>query len=176
LPTSTFSIDLRWNSLTGHVPSFLSKLKKRTLGCRSTTSPASLSQLPNLDGLLLDRNKLTGDIPASFADFRQQNFYLYLSHNQLTGNIPAGLGHAIFTFVDVSTNRLEGLKVMTDEVWGWLNLSKYKQVGRVDIFLNFVYDFSMIEIVAEIENGSAQFHHLCMISSINCTFNFLYFI
>ncbi|KAL0451704.1 UNVERIFIED_CONTAM: Polygalacturonase inhibitor [Sesamum latifolium] len=70
--------------------------------------PPSLSSLPKLGGLRLDRNKLTGSIPESFADFHEKDFYLYLSHNQLTGTIPRRLGYTNFTWFDVSRNRLEG--------------------------------------------------------------------
>ncbi|KAL8041535.1 hypothetical protein ABFX02_10G171300 [Erythranthe guttata] len=143
-------LDLRWNSLTGPVPSFLSKLKKLTyiglsFNSFSGTIPASLSQLPNLGGLRLDRNKLTGSIPESFADFRQQDFYLYLSHNQLTGNIPARLGHANFTWIDVSRNRLEGDISFL--------LGKNKSLNTADFSRNmFQFDFSKVEFSESLRN------------------------
>ncbi|EYU39904.1 hypothetical protein MIMGU_mgv1a026490mg, partial [Erythranthe guttata] len=148
--TNLKSLDLQWNSLTGPVPSFLSKLKKLTyiglsFNSFSGTIPASLSQLPNLGGLGLDRNKLTGSIPESFADFRQQDFYLYLSHNQLTGNIPARLGHANFTWIDVSRNRLEG---DISFLFG-----KNKSLNTADFSRNmFQFDFSKVEFSESLRN------------------------
>ncbi|KAI3472155.1 hypothetical protein Pfo_029643, partial [Paulownia fortunei] len=143
-------LDLRWNHLTGPVPSFLSQLKKLTyigLSFNNFTGsiPASLSQLPNLGGLLLDRNKLTGSIPESFAEFRQQDFYLYLSHNQLTGTIPRKLGYANFTWIDVSRNRLEG---DISFLFG-----KNKSLGVADFSRNMLqFDISKVEFPKSLTN------------------------
>ncbi|KAF4370741.1 hypothetical protein F8388_025120, partial [Cannabis sativa] len=71
--------------------------------------PASLSKLPNLRSLRLDRNKLTGSIPESFGEFKGEDFYLVLSHNQLSGKIPDLLGKKKdFANIDLSRNKLEG--------------------------------------------------------------------
>ncbi|KAL8463945.1 hypothetical protein ACS0TY_033764 [Phlomoides rotata] len=144
-------LDLRWNLLTGPVPSFLGNLKKLTyigLSFNSLTGsiPASLSQLPELSGLLLDRNKLTGSIPESFGDFKQPDFYLYMSHNQLSGPIPRKLGSANFTWFDVSRNRLEGdLSFMFGKNKSYLN--------TVDFSRNlFEFDLSKLEIPNSLMN------------------------
>ncbi|KAL7138551.1 hypothetical protein ABFS83_10G171600 [Erythranthe nasuta] len=141
-------LDLRWNYLTGPVPSFLGKLKKLTyiaLSFNNLTGsiPASLSEIPNLGRLRLDRNKLTGEIPETFADFRQQDFSLYLSHNQLTGNIPAKLGYANFTWIDISRNRLEG---DVSFLFG-----KNKSLGVADFSRNMLeFDLSEVEFPASL--------------------------
>ncbi|KAL8463944.1 hypothetical protein ACS0TY_033763 [Phlomoides rotata] len=143
-------LDLRWNLLTGHVPAFLGHLKKLTyigLSFNSLTGsiPESLSQLPELTGLLLDRNKLTGSIPESFADFKQQDFYLYMSHNQLSGPIPRKLGSANFSWFDVSRNRLEGdLSCM---------FGKNKSLVTADFSRNlFEFDLTHIEFSEQLVN------------------------
>ncbi|KAL8456454.1 hypothetical protein ACS0TY_034605 [Phlomoides rotata] len=155
-------LDLRWNLLTGPVPSFLGNLKKLTyigLSFNSLTGsiPASLSQLPELTGLLLDRNKLTGSIPESFADFKQQDFYLYMSNNQLSGHIPRKLGSANFSLFDVSRNRLEGdLSFM---------FGRNKSVGNAYYERNlFEFDFSKVEIGDDLRN--LHLHHNKIYGSI----------
>ncbi|KAK6149196.1 hypothetical protein DH2020_016721 [Rehmannia glutinosa] len=143
-------LDLRWNHLSGPVPSFLGQLKKLTfIGLSfnnlSGSIPASLSSLPKLGGLLLDRNKLTGNIPESFADFRQQDFYLYLSHNQLVGGIPRKLGNANFTWIDVSRNRLEG---DVSFLFG-----KNKSIGVADFSRNMLeFNLSKVEFPKSLTN------------------------
>ncbi|GFQ05455.1 polygalacturonase inhibitor [Phtheirospermum japonicum] len=143
-------LDLRWNHLTGPVPSFLGQLKKLTyigLSFNNLTGsiPGSLSNLPKLGGLLLDRNKLTGSIPESFADFREKDFYLYLSHNQLTGEIPRKLGHTNFTWIDVSRNRFEG---DVSFLFG-----KNKSIGVADFSRNMLrFDMSNVEFPKSLTN------------------------
>ncbi|KAI3472154.1 hypothetical protein Pfo_029642 [Paulownia fortunei] len=143
-------LDLSWNHLSGPIPSFLSQLKKLTyisLSFNNFTGsiPASLSQLPKLQGLLLDRNKLSGEIPESFAEFRQQDFYLYLSHNQLTGTIPRKLGYANFTLIDVSRNRLEGdISIL---------FGKNKSIGVADFSRNKLqFNFTKVEFPKSLTN------------------------
>ncbi|CAN1284787.1 Polygalacturonase inhibitor [Linum perenne] len=78
MKTLTF-IDLSFNSLSGSILS-------------------ELSQLPNLEELHLDMNKLTGRIPDSS---------LYLSHNQLFVPIPVSMANYNTDFkFDLSRNRL----------------------------------------------------------------------
>lgn len=111
----------------------------------SGSIPASLSQLPELTGLLLDRNRLTGGIPESFGYFKEQDFYLYLSHNQLSGPIPITLGYTNFTYLDVSRNRLEGdISFM---------LGKNKSLNTAYFSRNlFEFDFSRVEFSEKLRN------------------------
>ncbi|EYU23150.1 hypothetical protein MIMGU_mgv1a024457mg, partial [Erythranthe guttata] len=86
-------LDLSLNHLSGQIPSFLGHLK---------------NLIPNLNTLFLDRNNLTGGIPATFSNFRQGEFFLYASRNHLSGEIPRKLGEVNFKLIDVSRNMLEG--------------------------------------------------------------------
>ncbi|XP_028802110.1 receptor-like protein kinase 7 [Neltuma alba] len=100
------------NSITGKFP----------IGFRNLTSLAKLDGsmnqlegdlselrfLTNLASLQLFENKLTGEIPPEFGEFRKLvNLSLYT--NNLSGPIPQKLGSwAEFNFIDVSENMLTG--------------------------------------------------------------------
>ncbi|CAN1120556.1 Polygalacturonase inhibitor [Linum perenne] len=88
MKTITF-IDLSFNSLSGSIAN-------------------ELSQLPNLEELHHDMNKLTGRIPDLFRKFSKSPS-MYLSHTQLFGLIPASMAnYNTDVEIDLSRNRLEG--------------------------------------------------------------------
>ena len=70
--------------------------------------PAELGDLTNLQTLVLDNNELTGPIPAELGD-RTNLVELWLSHNALTGAIPAELGDLTnLVSLNFSSNQLTG--------------------------------------------------------------------
>ncbi len=107
------TLDLQDNLLTGSLPSQLSNLTnlQHLLLLRNKLAgaiPTSLGSLAQLQELSLSQNLLTGGIPTQLANLAQLQ-YLSLSNNMLTGTIPAQLGNLpALQILDVSTNQLTG--------------------------------------------------------------------
>ncbi|EMS63539.1 Polygalacturonase inhibitor [Triticum urartu] len=76
--------------------------------CDCGAIPASLGTIPNLSGINLSRNRLTGAIPPMFLSKSADQVYLWLSHNNLTGPVPAGFAAVNFAHLDLSRNDLTG--------------------------------------------------------------------
>jgi hypothetical protein len=79
-------LTISWTSVSGPVPPFLAALTFLDL---SGPIPASLAAIPNLSGINLSRNRLTGTIPRLlFSKLAPHDpTYLWLSHN-ISGSIP----------------------------------------------------------------------------------------
>lgn len=87
--TNLKRLDLRWNAIAGPIPE-------------------SLSELHQLEGLLLTGNALRGEIPWSFSRLDSLK-RLDLSHNQLTGSIPKELAELpSLRALGLHQNRLTG--------------------------------------------------------------------
>ena len=70
--------------------------------------PSELDTLSHLRILNLSGNRLTGSIPAEWADGLDVLLRLNLSDNQLSGKIPAGLGNHHLSTLNISYNQFEG--------------------------------------------------------------------
>ena len=108
-------IDIRFNALTGPLPSEISNLRELqsfSAGHNklSGTVP-TFSNNKRLKSLRIDNNQFTGMVP----DFSNHKFLssLDLSDNQLVGTIPGNLLGSLEpgskTFVDLSSNQLSGI-------------------------------------------------------------------
>ncbi|XP_042415359.1 receptor kinase-like protein Xa21 [Zingiber officinale] len=144
------TIDLRFNLLTGSLPSDLGNLKNvenffvsgnrlrgqipSTLGdCKvleylaldanffQGSIPSALGNLAGLKGLNLTKNNLTGEIPQTLSSIDGLQ-ELYLSHNELSGAIPESLQNLSSLFsIDLSFNHLQG-PVPTEGVFSNITL------------------------------------------------------
>ena len=107
------TLDLQDNNLTGSLPGQLSNLPnlQHLLLLRNELSgaiPTSLGSLTQLQELSLSQNKLTGSIPTQLANLTLLQ-YLSLSNNMLTGTVPSQLSNlSAVKILDLSTNLLTG--------------------------------------------------------------------
>ncbi|EOA32907.1 hypothetical protein CARUB_v10016232mg [Capsella rubella] len=100
------------NYLTGKLPfGFRNLTSLRNFDASNNKLEGDLSELrflKNLVSLGLFENRLTGEIPKEFGDFKSLAA-LSLYRNQLTGKLPERLGSwTVFKYIDVSENFLEG--------------------------------------------------------------------
>ncbi|XP_033508605.1 probable LRR receptor-like serine/threonine-protein kinase At2g16250 [Nicotiana tomentosiformis] len=89
-------LDLRFCSITGHIPSNLGYLSNLTILYLSNNNltgivPSGLGQLSSLAVLDLSRNSLVGSIPVSFGSLRNL-IMLDMSSNYMSGPIPPSIG------------------------------------------------------------------------------------
>ncbi|PWA41942.1 polygalacturonase inhibitor 1 [Artemisia annua] len=108
--------------------------------------PSSLSTLPNMIGLDLSRNRLTGSIPESFGQLVSPSLQgLSLSHNMLSGDIPKSIGNMIIYQIDLSRNNFSGDASML--------FGASKNTSVIDISRNnFEFDFTNVRFMAETLN------------------------
>ncbi|CAK9145430.1 unnamed protein product [Ilex paraguariensis] len=104
-------LSLRFNSLSGPLPSDISSLSElRNLYLQenafSGPIPASLSVLTNVVRLDLANNNFSGSIPSSLNNLTRLST-LYLQNNNLTGPIP-DLNSSSLVLLNVSNNQLTG--------------------------------------------------------------------
>ncbi|CAL0324503.1 unnamed protein product [Lupinus luteus] len=100
-------------NISSSIPEFISRIQtivtiNFSYNKLSGELPSSLSQLPNLVGISFNDNFLSGTIPESYGSFSNLFTSITLERNQLSGNIPATLAKLNLSFVDLSSNRFEG--------------------------------------------------------------------
>ena len=66
-----YLLNLDGNELSGEIPSFM-------------------GNFANLTSLMLNDNRLTGNLPASFQNYYEKNAFVNLTGNQMSGQIPFG--------------------------------------------------------------------------------------
>jgi Leucine-rich repeat (LRR) protein len=94
---NTTELDLRYNHLTGEIPSEIGNLTNLTkLNLRNNqltgSIPSEIGNLTNLTYLSLYKNDLTGSIPPEIGNLTNLT-ELRLDNNQLTGSIPPEIGN-----------------------------------------------------------------------------------
>ncbi|CAI9282261.1 unnamed protein product [Lactuca saligna] len=105
--------------------------------------PSSLATLPNMIGLDISRNRLTGSIPESFGHLVSPALQgLSLSHNMLSGEIPISIGKMKIYQIDVSRNNLSGDASM---LFGAMKSTSVIDISRN----NFEFDFSRVSFMEE---------------------------
>ncbi|KAJ3297171.1 hypothetical protein HDU79_004545 [Rhizoclosmatium sp. JEL0117] len=109
--TSLIYLDLRYNSLTGPLPTTLPQtLEFLLLGENRFTGPipSAFGALTNLQELDLRSNQLSGEIPNELGNCTKLRL-LFLDKNELSGSIPSSFGKltSVVT-VGLSGNQLSG--------------------------------------------------------------------
>ncbi|MCD7463267.1 hypothetical protein HAX54_050234 [Datura stramonium] len=107
-------IDLQYNQLTGYIPSSIFNITTMQVIALTDNNltgklPASIwDHLPNLEGLHLSKNYLSGVIPQNLEKCRKLQV-LALSFNEFTGTVPRELGNlTALTKLSIPALHLEG--------------------------------------------------------------------
>lgn len=117
-------MDLSFNQLTGPIP-------------------GSLSQMPKLQAIQINDNRLTGSVPNSFGSFVGNVPNLYLFNNKLSGKIPESLSKYDFNAVDLSGNGFIGD--------GSMFFGRNKTTISMDLSRNlFEFDLSKVKFARSI--------------------------
>lgn len=97
-------LDFSFNSFTGSIPADLGRLKnlirlnfaRNILGTGKGDDLGFLNSLVNctlLEVLSLSKNRLSGKLPNSIANFSSRLTYFYISANSISGSVPMGIGN-----------------------------------------------------------------------------------
>ena len=81
----------------------------------------SFSNLPQLEGLYLDNNKFSGEIPNNFLEASLGVDLVTLSFNMLTGDVPRSLLSFDSLQLQMEGNRIQGLGPKFCDLDGWMN-------------------------------------------------------
>lgn len=114
--TSLQILDIRSNALSGPLPDLSPMSSLAIFDAANNQFSGPLPALPpNITLISLAVNRLTGGIPANYADL--QGGYLYLSGNMLTGEVPPNL-HIMNPYLSYNA-----LTVTDPEMSTWLELT-----------------------------------------------------
>lgn len=155
-----YQINLRYNNLTGSLPSAIGKFKGLQYlyligNSIEGTIPNSWGTSTNLQALYLSANKLTGNIPTSIGNLKNL-LYLDLSNNQLTGGIPCS-----FQYLTVLRNLILEHNAMQATIPSWLGNTK--SLRFIDLAYNKFYGsipstlgglYNMVELYLDHNNLS----------------------
>ncbi|XP_073046003.1 LOW QUALITY PROTEIN: uncharacterized protein [Primulina eburnea] len=111
---------------------------------KNCSSLRTTANLRRMDYLLLDSNKLTGEIPSSICDMSFLQI-LHLSNNRLEGKVPQCIGNgSALLSLDLNSNDLEGTVPQS--------LAKCRQLQVLNIGNNKIQDYfpSWMENLAEL--------------------------
>jgi len=145
--------ELRYNKLTGGIPSSFIKLKRLTRLFLTSNDlsgpiPAFLENLDELTHLYLDINGFTGPIPPFLGNLKKLK-RLVLQYNQLQGTIPSSLG---------SLTNLE-----------WLWLAKNQLHGRIPDTLGNLASLTSLQLYKNELSGPIP-HTLRKLSRLDTLF------
>ncbi|KAI4380388.1 hypothetical protein MLD38_006584 [Melastoma candidum] len=142
LPTvfsgSLTHIVINHNKFFGRIPSGLSSARNLQVFDASNnllngTIPIELTDLPQLNTLLLDGNQISGEIPTFMVSWNSLGV-LNLSGNQISGRIPVAFGLLrVLTELDLSENQLSGPipPQLGERRLSYLNLSNNNLTGPI---------------------------------------------
>ncbi|KAJ8764110.1 hypothetical protein K2173_005015 [Erythroxylum novogranatense] len=113
LPSLSKSLNLSWNSLTGHLPTEVGNMKQLNALDISANNlsgeiPTTIGQCLSMEKLYMNANFFRGSIPLSLASLKGFQ-ELDLSRNNLIGEIPRDLQSLQFlSYLNLSFNDLDG--------------------------------------------------------------------
>jgi len=156
-------LNLSSNGFSGNIPASLGLLHHlHILDLRrnafSGALPANLSSCTSLMKVIIDFNKLGGNVPSELGDKLKQLKVLSLRNNSFTGRIPASLTNLTsLSIIDLSMNQLEGtiptsLGVLK-ELW-YLDLGFNNLSGEPPISIYNLSSLEMLQIQWNMLSGS----------------------
>jgi len=127
LENMVLSENLIWGSIPSHFSSLdalqvLSVYRRTKPGLRLSGPLPAFDYVPNLIGLYLDGNDLTGAIPASFLNASAKpEIQVFLAHNQLSGVVPAGINDLPGLNIHLEGNKITGFPSVFCNQTNWMN-------------------------------------------------------
>ncbi|KAM3696224.1 hypothetical protein ACJW31_06G022000 [Castanea mollissima] len=126
-------LNLRYNQLSGEIPSSFSSLKALSYLDLSVNNlngpiPASFGNLTKVTKLFLNSNNFTGQIPSSLSNLKDLNV-IDLSYNKFEGSIPMSLGNL---------TKITDIMLQYNNFTGYIpsSLSHLKDLNLVDLSYN----------------------------------------
>lgn len=118
------------NKLSGTIPSGFSDMPSLKLfsayrrlkpGPKLSGRLPSFSGVPQLEGLYLDYNQLSGPIPLDFLASSLGTKLITISHNSLTGSVPLQLDNINDLNIEMEGNKFSDLSYKFCDNDGWMN-------------------------------------------------------
>ncbi|KAJ9683792.1 hypothetical protein PVL29_016338 [Vitis rotundifolia] len=165
-------LDLGWNRLSGLPPSTLSNL--------SRLEHSYISQeLPNMEILLLDHNKLCGSVPENVIGHFNQLRSLHLQQNTFTGSLPADVGQLKnLNLLLVSDNKLSGeipRELGSCLVLEYLDMARNSFQGNIPLSFSSLRGIQFLDLSCNNLSGRIpnELEHLLGLLSLNLSYNYL---